>query len=203
MLRMSINSDDIPIIGVGLEDKYLLLLYKLTLIYSVPLCPRPPSPLSLLPSPEMQFHIPILVALLPSLSLGSPFQPHPPPQPPPHSGVCDCAGTTPVSSPPSRNPAICLDPRLGPVHLPRRLPLSGLLTTYDRLGGLTPGAFLAKWTAGGSGGGYVYPPQNGFVLDGNGNAINGTMVLEVGTLLDRFGSEFGRWTFSFSFTLPS
>jgi hypothetical protein len=74
--------------------------------------------------------------------------------------------------------------------LPRKLPLSGFLTSYDRFGGLTPGAYLARWT--GPGGSYVYPPLNGFQLDTGGNAINGTMVLQVGALIDRFGSEYGR-----------
>ena len=33
----------------------------------------------------------------------------------------------------------------------------------------------------------------GFQLDAEGNAINGSMVLPVGTLVDRFGSEYGQF----------
>lgn len=64
------------------------------------------------------------------------------------------------------------------------------MSSYDRFGGLKPGEFLAQWTD--ANGNYVYPPQNGFQLDAKGNAINGTMVLEPGTLVDRFGSEYGK-----------
>lgn len=33
----------------------------------------------------------------------------------------------------------------------------------------------------------------GFQLDAEGNAINGSMILPVGTLVDRFGSEYGQF----------
>ena len=87
---------------------------------------------------------------------------------------------------------ICRDSRLGPKVLPKRLPLGTFVSDYDRFGGLTPGDFLKKWTA--SDGSYNYPPQNGFQLDTNGNVISGTMVLQTGTLVDRFGSEYGKWS---------
>ena len=35
--------------------------------------------------------------------------------------------------------------------------------------------------------------SQGFQLDAEGNAINGSMVLPVGTLVDRFGSEYGQF----------
>jgi len=98
---------------------------------------------------------------------------------------CNCTG---ASATDTTGTYICSDPRLGPATLPTSLPLSGYLTSYDRFGGLEAGAFLAKWTVNGS---YIYPPQNGFSLDLKGNAINGSMVLLPGTLVDRFGSEYG------------
>lgn len=134
----------------------------------------------------------LLCLSLPLLTLATP--PSYPPPPSPYCPSLDCSGTLPnKTAPPSRNPNVCRDARLGPVHLPRRLPLSGLLSSYDRYGGLTPGEFLDKWTdgKGSTGGSFVYPPQNGFVIDGSGKAINGSMVLGVGTLVDRFGSEYG------------
>lgn len=107
---------------------------------------------------------------------------------------CDCKGV-PVPPPGTpRNvtaPYLCSDRRLGPKRLPRRLPLGSFVASYDRLGGSkTPAEFLRLWT--GPDGSYKYPPQNGFQLDVNGNAINGSLQLEVGTLLDRFGSEYGK-----------
>lgn len=53
----------------------------------------------------------------------------------------------------------------------------------------SPAEFLEKWTD--DSGDYVYPPFNGFQLDVNGVPIMGNMTLEVGTYVDRFGSEFG------------
>jgi hypothetical protein len=101
--------------------------------------------------------------------------------------ACDCTGT--LNGGESAETYICSDSRLGPKVLPRRLPLGTFVSDYDRFGGLTPGDFLKKWTA--ADGSYVYPPQNGFQLNVDGAAINGTMVLQTGALVDRFGSEYG------------
>ncbi|EFY85044.1 hypothetical protein MAC_08927 [Metarhizium acridum CQMa 102] len=100
---------------------------------------------------------------------------------------CNCAGTT--NSGVDSAQYICHDSRLGPVVLPRKLPLATFISDYDRFGGLTPGEFLKKWTN--ENGTYVFPPQNGFQLNTDGNAINGTMILQAGTLIDRFGGEGG------------
>lgn len=101
---------------------------------------------------------------------------------------CNCAGT--LNGGESAEKYICSDSRLGPKVLPRRLPLGTFVSDYDRFGGLTPGEFLQKWTA--ADGSYVYPPQNGFQLNTDGAAISGTMVLQPGALVDRFGSEYGQ-----------
>ncbi|ESZ93173.1 hypothetical protein SBOR_6452 [Sclerotinia borealis F-4128] len=102
---------------------------------------------------------------------------------------CNCTDTTPGPLP-SSAPYLCLDWRLGPKVLPRYLPLSSELSSYNRFGGVSPGEFLAKWwnTTSQS---YIYPGTvtNGFSTDINGNPINGTMILPAGTLLDRFGGE--------------
>ncbi|CAM6122119.1 unnamed protein product [Calypogeia fissa] len=102
---------------------------------------------------------------------------------------CNCSGT--VNGGVNATQYICGDFRLGPKVLPRRLPLDTFVSNYDRFGGLTPGEFLKKWTD--ANGDYVYPEQNGFQLNTAGAAINGTMVLQVGALVDRFGSEYGEF----------
>jgi hypothetical protein len=106
----------------------------------------------------------------------------------PLARACNCKGT--INGGVNATQYICRDSRLGPNVLPRKLPLGNFLGNYDRFGGLTPGEFLAKWTVDGS---YSYPPLNGFQLNTDGVAINGTMVLQVGTLVDRFGSEYGTY----------
>ena len=102
--------------------------------------------------------------------------------------VCDCNGTRSDGTQPG---TICGDWRLGPVVLPVMLPLGTIMSSYDRFGGLSPGKFLEKWTD--EKGNYKYPPQNGFQLDAKKQAINGTLLLEPGTLVDRFGSEYGKF----------
>ena len=101
---------------------------------------------------------------------------------------CDCKGTN--NTGPSGKPYICHDPRLGPKRLPRKFPLLSFVSDYDRFGALAPGDFLVKWTDPKTGY-YNYPPKNGFSLDQSGNPIKGNLTLEVGTTVDRFGSEYG------------
>ncbi|KAF8312267.1 hypothetical protein DL93DRAFT_2082394 [Clavulina sp. PMI_390] len=84
----------------------------------------------------------------------------------------------------------CGDIRLGPVKLPKKLPLSGILEEYNRLGGLTPAQYLAAWWNA-TAGYWNYPPQNGFQLDIASTPILGQQALPVGLLIDRFGSEYG------------
>lgn len=103
---------------------------------------------------------------------------------------CNCQGTT--SGGVNASQYICGDSRLGPSVLPTQLPLGTFVSNYDRFGGQTPGEFLKKWTD--ASGSYVYPEQNGFQLNVDGAPILGTMLIRNGTLLDRFGSEYGEYT---------
>ncbi|KAL8798226.1 MAG: hypothetical protein Q9182_006851 [Xanthomendoza sp. 2 TL-2023] len=109
------------------------------------------------------------------------------PHPPTPLDTCDCTGTN--NTGPRGVSYICRDPRLGPAHVPKEFPLLSIVSDYDRFGGLTPGAFLKRWTDAETGK-YVYPPKNGFHLNRAGEAIVGTMRLEVGTKVDRFGSVY-------------
>ncbi|KAL2817479.1 hypothetical protein BDW59DRAFT_175436 [Aspergillus cavernicola] len=89
---------------------------------------------------------------------------------------------------------VCGDSRLGPVRYPLRFPLRNELRTYTRFGSLCPAEFLEKWaTSTEPDGTYIYPPDNGFVVDDEDVQIIGNVSLPVGQKLDRFGSEYGRF----------
>lgn len=86
------------------------------------------------------------------------------------------------------------DNRLGPEDLPTSGPILPIVRHYDRLGGLTAPQFLATYwdpTASGGTGGWRYPPDNGFLLNGRGQPIEFAAALAPGQEIDRFGSEFG------------
>lgn len=86
------------------------------------------------------------------------------------------------------------DKRLGPAQLETIGPVAPILAGYNRLAGLTPAAFIAKYwdpTANGGSGGFRFPPQNGFLLSPFGTPIEFAGPLGVGQRIDRFGSEFG------------
>ena len=104
---------------------------------------------------------------------------------------CDCIGTNDTGIVGANY--ICRDPRLGPLQLPTVFPLLSFVSDYDRFGGEQPGAFLSRWTD--RNGFYRYPPQNGFQLDLAGRPILGNMTLLPGTMVDRFGSEYGKFFF--------
>lgn len=87
---------------------------------------------------------------------------------------------------------ICGDTRLGPKMLPTDLPLSTLIGSYQRFGGLCPGDWLKLWTDKTTGK-FVYPPLDGFEVMTNGKALFGNVTLLAGTRVDRFGSEYGTY----------
>ena len=87
------------------------------------------------------------------------------------------------------------DRRLGPETLSNQFPVGDQLEGYQRTGDLTPDEFLAKYwdptvVPAGS---YKYPPAQGYVLDGDGNPQRSEEQLGIGTLIDRYGSEFGNF----------
>ncbi|KAG0299276.1 hypothetical protein BGZ98_010182 [Dissophora globulifera] len=99
-----------------------------------------------------------------------------------------CKGVVPVDS----EKYLCRDKRLGPKKLPTRFPLDDITHPYNRFGGICSAAkFLSLWTD--NNGAYVYPPKDGFQLNTNDDPIKGTIKLRYGTLLDRFGSEYGQY----------
>ena len=101
--------------------------------------------------------------------------------------ACNCVGTHDTGE--AGKNYVCRDPLLGPKILPKNPHLTSFVSYYNRFGGDAPGEFLKRWTINGS---YIYPPQNGFQLDLTGKPILGNMTLLVGTMVDRFGSEYGR-----------
>ena len=119
----------------------------------------------------------------PSFTPQSPLLQDPFPEP---QSACNCSGTKPGW----HEGYICTDERLGPVQLPRIMPMLSFINNYDRFGKLTPGAFLEKWTLP-ENGKWRYPPFDGYALDVKGKPISGTITLAVGTKVDRFGEESG------------
>lgn len=107
----------------------------------------------------------------------------------PETARCDCTGTNDTGE--TGRAYICRDPRLGPKVLPRRFPFLSVVSDYDRFGGETPGVFLQQWTD--AKGNFKYPPHNGFQLNTAGEPILGNLTLQVGTKVDRFGSEYGAY----------
>ncbi|KAF9117964.1 hypothetical protein BGW39_001611 [Mortierella sp. 14UC] len=97
-----------------------------------------------------------------------------------------CKGVAPVNS----TYYFCRDARLGPKKLPMLFPLDDITQPYDRLGGLCAADFLAKWTLNGV---YTYPDNGGFVVSTSNMPIKGNATLPAGTLVDRFGSEYGSY----------
>ncbi|KAF8858708.1 hypothetical protein BDZ45DRAFT_651075 [Acephala macrosclerotiorum] len=99
-----------------------------------------------------------------------------------------CAGT--LNNQTLIHDYVCGDTRLGPKRLPTKLVLGSELATYDRFGGLCPGDFLSKWYNATTNS-YIYPIDNGFQLSTSSAPIEANITLPVGSLLDRFGSEYG------------
>jgi hypothetical protein len=86
------------------------------------------------------------------------------------------------------------DRRLGPAALPKAGRVGSELAGYQRTGGLAASDFLAEYydsTLYGGAGGWIYPPQNGYQLKGDGTPIEYHKTLRPGRELDRYGSEYG------------
>ncbi|EGE02623.1 hypothetical protein TEQG_01658 [Trichophyton equinum CBS 127.97] len=95
---------------------------------------------------------------------------------------------------PEHADSVCGDPRLGPLNLPTRFPVSVELATWYRYGGLCADEFILKWA------GdldpkkwFNYPPADGFALDSRGTPIMAEAILTKGRKVDRFGSPKGKF----------
>ncbi|WP_313896352.1 TNT domain-containing protein [Streptomyces sp. YIM 98790] len=87
------------------------------------------------------------------------------------------------------------DARLGPAVLPApgERPVGPLLEDWRRTGLLSSEEFLRKyWRGSPESGGWRYPPNDGFA-EINGHVDKYPMRLERGSVIDRFGSERGRF----------
>ncbi|MDQ8702813.1 TNT domain-containing protein [Streptomyces sp. LHD-70] len=87
------------------------------------------------------------------------------------------------------------DARLGPKRLPKQwhAPVGPLLKNWNRTGGLSDDAYLKKyWEGPADGGGWKYPPNDGFA-EKNGEIDKEPTKLREGQRLDRFGSEYGAY----------
>jgi hypothetical protein len=82
------------------------------------------------------------------------------------------------------------DARLGPERLPIVGAVGAELRSYHRTGKQEPAAFLAEFYDDGLDS-YRYPPAEGYRLDPFGAPIKDDRLLRFGTLIDRYGSEFG------------
>lgn len=86
------------------------------------------------------------------------------------------------------------DSRLGPAQLPLFGPVGLQLFAYARTGLYSPQQFLAQFyspTANNGSPGWIYPPDNGYVIDRDGNPVEWTATLSAGADIDRYGSEYG------------
>ena len=86
------------------------------------------------------------------------------------------------------------DARLGPQRLPVLGPVGAELRGYHRSGSLTDAQLLAKYyspTANNGQPGWIYPPDNGYVVTPAGKPLETTQRLKPGQDIDRYGSEYG------------
>lgn len=86
------------------------------------------------------------------------------------------------------------DPRLGPEQLPVLGRVGFELLGYHRSGALGDAQLLAQYyspTANSGAPGWIYPPDNGYLLDPAGQPIELQQTVQPGTRMDRYGSEYG------------
>jgi hypothetical protein len=82
------------------------------------------------------------------------------------------------------------DQRLGPDQLPTTGPVGRELWGYRRTGTLDQQTFLATYYDA-TAGAWKYPPQNGYLIAPDGQAVELQQTLFPGERIDRFGSEYG------------
>lgn len=97
---------------------------------------------------------------------------------------------------PPLEPYFLADWRLGPRDLPQQGQIGAMLRGYHRAGRTSPYWFLGcYWQTDPQTGtsGWWYPEKNGFVLDRDGNPVEKPLTLQVGRLVDLFGSGRGNF----------
>ena len=122
-----------------------------------------------------------------------------PHQPEGLAGDSLCNNVDPCASPVNYDAAlvgtyVCGDSRLGPTDISAvtapYATIEDLFDSYTRLGSYCASSYIKEfWDATTSS--WIYPPNNGFAVDTNGNPIMATVTLPAGTWLDRFGSDYG------------
>lgn len=121
----------------------------------------------------------------------SPDSAHPPAPPPPVICPANEIAGSPTELPERPLQRYFLDdPRLGPQFLPRTGAVGELLRGYHRLDSFSPTGFIACFwdpTVNMDAGGWRFPPNNGFA--------DGFQSFDMvpGQVIDRFGSNFGRF----------
>ncbi|QMU73793.1 TNT domain-containing protein [Streptacidiphilus sp. P02-A3a] len=86
------------------------------------------------------------------------------------------------------------DSRLGPQRLPSIGRVGQELLGYRRGGDLGDARLLATYyspTANNGSPGWIYPPDNGYVIAPDGKPVEITQTLRPGADIDRYGSEYG------------
>ncbi|MEY9963892.1 hypothetical protein ABIA33_001926 [Streptacidiphilus sp. MAP12-16] len=112
------------------------------------------------------------------------------------TGNATAVAATPTATPPDQCSAAYVDndSRLGPAELPRFGRVGFELLGYHRSGRLTDAQLLSQYyspTANSGSPGWIYPPDNGYVIAPDGQPIETTQTLTPGQDIDRFGSEYG------------
>jgi hypothetical protein len=77
---------------------------------------------------------------------------------------------------------------LGPQDLPVLGPVGRQLYGYQRTGDQSPAAFLAGFR---NASGWIYPPDNGYLIAPDGSPVEWTATLYPGQDIDRYGSVYG------------
>ncbi|KAE8153217.1 hypothetical protein BDV25DRAFT_38800 [Aspergillus avenaceus] len=97
-----------------------------------------------------------------------------------------CNGVESTNHPSS----LCGNKFLGPAVFtaPSDPDWSDMFAGYDPLAQLCPTSFLKQWTTGSA---YIYPPDDGALLDSAQKPVITEYTLQEGYELDRFGSQYG------------
>jgi hypothetical protein len=121
----------------------------------------------------------LLLAAAASLALGQQYTPACP-----ADNYCKGANFTDDAN-------VCGDWRLGPIDFPDFFPINETTANYNPFGDDCPSAFLFTWFNESPSPGFIYPEEEGFFINGDGDPDRRNGTLAVDTIVDRFGSERG------------